>query len=313
MAKPRARTTPDIEITFKSHATRDRFLPQRTILRVKNVMYEDASGPQRPLSRRQLKEVLSSGDLSIFDKSQARALLYARKKGKKITSGEQTLDTKEHEQLKAKEEISERTFIEAEKTRAVEDIAQFFKHFSAWHDFRHELILRNIAKAPKPIAGQFGTAHSIMWPQLYRQHPDKKLKRNIRPVVFHWLMRVFRKISAGKKPTPIEYKKGFLDTLGGNLYRHESQRVNATEKEQILSAAFFGSLIDRLTEEQTDLLLRERDRNKINPKLFAMNGLPAEPNKRQVVNWLQKHSPFWKREETIRQMKKKGSFRGQGS
>mgnify|MGYP007109725061 CR=1 FL=1 len=290
----------EVHCVFKSHPLGESYMDRWVREATKTVIVEDAAGRKKPLSE---KDIETIGIGSIQNRTLRVFLLDALKKGKRVVVGETTTRRGQRRLADLKDE-SEIQLLIAARTMSLPSIKRFFQTFAECERYRHKLILRTVKRTARkkgtPIELIYGTAHSLLSADLRKR--GYKVTREIEPRLFNWFDIVVRKLLLGKEPTKLEYKKGFfsaaMSVIHGEFLRRNVVKKPfylMTDKDMIFYDSVVRALLDSLTEEQIDtILLHLQDKPWL---VFTLNGLPKEPTKKQLIEFLNEHSEFWQRQQ----------------
>lgn len=305
---PKKRTIEPVHLVFRHHSLpKEPYLARRLLRGMKTHVYEEATGALEPVSRLRLSRVVSEYQIADligfspqspahhpFAKSMNTFLFEVLKRGKEILPGELAKNEAEKQKLELFEKQWYESLNEALRNRNLPAIKNYFRIQTDFVNERHQMIIRTIQAAKKPLVGRFGIAHSTLSRELQQQNISST--REMHSQVFTPQDQVIRKLLSGKKPTDNDYKKGFIDIV---WWRHEGEMQSDTQVRFL--ALVHSTLLNRLNETQ----LNELVLTGWIPSIFIWNGLPPKPSERQLRTFLQKHSEFYRREQAIRKMKRK--------
>ncbi|MBM3282000.1 MAG: hypothetical protein FJY86_01495 [Candidatus Diapherotrites archaeon] len=184
---------------FKTHPAGEIYSKRPALGRSRTVIIENSVGD---LLDRHSVERMKERDR--FERSQKRFLLDAHQRNKKVVSGEY--------QGRAIRDNSPVTtgmaHALASRDPTVENIQNFFEKLAAQNRIRHVEIISRIKNSEKPVEAQYGTYHSLLSAELKKEGITST--RKMAPQVFPWKIIVMRQINTGKKPTELDFLRGFV-------------------------------------------------------------------------------------------------------
>ncbi len=302
-----------VHFVFESHADRDPYLPKgsvRNLKKFKSYIIEAGRGCAEDIHSYYVK-VFSPGSEKLLRKK-LRESKYQRTRyltmkalldaGVKLRVGEHLRSPKEIKTFEKLWNKIKRREEEMHNKPTIENIKQYFRAFGKLERLRHKLVLRTIKEEIKkgnvPILARYGHRHSILSKLLANE--GIKSTRYLRPQIFFLDSQVIRKIALGIEPSDAEFKRGFISirnytnpkVVKAVLGKRKLNNLNdVSGKEWAFYALVEYELLSRLSECELDKIIAEND-----PWLmFTLNGLPKKPSRKQILEFLNKHSTHWKR------------------
>lgn len=283
-----------VHATYKTHGPSEKYFLRPPFKRSKTVVFEsDIKNPEMGFTAWEIRSMHHGIDHQ--NKSRIIFLKKAADMGKKVLAGGEPITDPEHQFLKE--------LLYNESPSSLED----FKEQARWiaNDMasREKHVVETIKKSPKPVEIQYGSNHSFsLTKRLMRQ--GLRVKRQIQPQVFSWGSIVERKLLAKIKPTELDYKRGFvsntLSLMGTQPHKNRKREWETNDSSLRLQEIIKFELVGRLDEPTLNQIINEK-----NPSLvFTANGLPENPTKKDLIQFLNKHSFFWKRQQKAEREKK---------
>lgn len=301
----------NVRFVFTTHPHTDKrvYLPQTLLKGAKTIVYERAGGiVGRPRSFTPSPTFLQIWEEGAkygegLEKTEDKFLLNAIRKGIRVVPGELVKTKADFKKLNNLWGKEFRTYGIANARRRLKDIKSFFQAALKFEKERHKIIRETIKKSRKPLAARYGIFHSLLSRELQKEGIESV--RKILPQVFDWELIVSRKLMVGLRPTDLEYKKGFISKAWG---KHDSYYENKlSDKELRFSSLIETTLLNLLTEKQIDKIILHGYGEDIPKMVYKFNGLPENPTRKQLEEFLEKHSSFYRRqlshEEGLRKLK----------
>lgn len=296
-----------VHLIFKAHERGDRYGSGRLPKKTRTVVVEHHTGLPwgMEITKEDTRKGLASAE-TRHEKTMQEYYLAALAAGKKLVAGESG-SRMAIGALREFHKIAKGfrdSLLDRKKPKPeLRGIKLYFDMFSTREKIRHALIrdtIRDIIRREEgPLEANYGTAHSLLSGELRQEGIEAS--REIRPQVFTWQETVARKIIAGKKVADAEYRKGFVSMVADRyglmdyVLRKEPSKIK--ERESLFYGLFENALISRLSEEQIDRIIETRNHF----LLLDYNNLPRLPSRRQVEEFLKKHSGFWRRQQRVRE------------
>jgi len=157
--------------------------------------------------------------------------------------------------------------------------------------WRERLIVEAVKKSEKPVAGRYGTAHSILRKKLRKE--GVKMQSKTASMLFDWHTLAGRKVVSGKRLSDIDCLRAFLTLVSDMpVMTVKKKWSELNDADAVFVCACDHELLKRLNRKQLVEIIESQDYRKI----FTLNGLPKNPTKKQLKEWLQNNSIFWKRQ-----------------
>ncbi len=292
-----------VHFEFGSHAFQSKYSKQPFPgKKIKTVLFEDPFG----IEKRNFKpEELVVDDFKV-EKSFLEYVKRAHRRGIKIKAGESF----ENEAQKRK---LERLYFDARNAQRIlfsnltmNNIENFFLKQAEIEKFRHKLIINTIKNSEKPIEAVYGAAHSNLTKQLKKEGIESS--RDLKPMVFDWVSVVTRKIVEGKTPSEIEYKRAFVSEFllckKTPELVFQKQEIMLTQREVDFVCLLENVLFRNLSKKQLNEIILTKDWTKV----FTLNDF-SDPlfykiPKKKFVEFLNKHSSFWKLHQRVAKRKR---------
>ncbi|MBU2099998.1 hypothetical protein KKG83_05025 [Candidatus Micrarchaeota archaeon] len=292
-----------VHFEFDSHAFGQPYSRRKPKKKTKSIVVERAVGLNRQFNH---SDFLSIEEGDVFDKSYNKYLSAALAQGKNVVAGENA-NKRQLAKLKDLSEREEKLFYEANALHTQEKIEEYFKAEAKYEKFRHRLIINTVKNSQKPLQGRYGTTHSLLTRELKEKGIDSS--RDIKPQVFSWSSIVTRKLLLGKEPSSSEYKRAFISEKIPVKQILGKEASELTSKDFRFYMLVSTSLLRGLSEVQLDRVIHEGNYSLV----FTLNGLP-DPIKQKIprkvlVDFLNKHSSFWKRQQNVAERKRKDKRR----
>jgi len=308
MAKKKSRST-QVHFYFGPHSDRSIYLPKKYYKeKIKTHIAEFAPEPVG-IVKAWIKSLLSGRDLSLHERQKARFLRKVLREGGKIVTPEA---------LTTRKDIRDFEIIVKDTTyliRRVHELSNpkelivsarelFELQAEEIFGFRHPRIIKAVKAAVRkremPVLGVYGTHHTILSKEL--REAGIESSREVSSDIFRWQGVVRRKLYLGIPVSNTEIKRAAVSRRA-NLYAlvHKKSGLHLTYKQISILDAIDYELLKRLNSKQLDKIIRTRDHREI----FQLNGLPSHPTIRQLRDWLEKHSLFWRRLQLGEQKRKR--------
>ena len=285
-----------VHLVFKAHPFGEKYSGRTR--GIKTHIYEEGKGMglDYELNLDDIPESLDSEHYSQHTKSRYEFFSRARKSGVKIIPGERG----SHDELRRLGALHlERELAQINLPISLSHIKRFFIADRDFHLFRHALIRRTIAESPKPLEANVGTGHSL----LSRELKNMKIKssRTIRPQLKEWHITIMQRLMRGESPdniSTLDYKRGAISVFCSSISFLEAVVAKPfktiSSKDIDFAAIVENALIDRLSEKQLDEVLRSIWQPRSINRLFTINGLPEKPTRRQLIQFLEENSKYYR-------------------
>lgn len=290
----------DVHLFLNSHGTNDRFLPKRLLKGTRTIVYEESMGiigtPRTFSFPEYTLEQMMADIESLMNQDFAKTLMIAKKRGIRAIPGE--LGTREMIQDLRDKAVHYNRIIT--KVQTLDDVKAVFNAFADLLRARYNLIVNTIKQAETPLVARYGSSHSGLSRDLAKA--GIKSSREKSPNVNSCGEIVTNKLLAGLKPTEADYKRAAI--AGFLVVELQKLGKQPNTKPEI---SFFDNLhtviLRRLPEQKLDEILRSK--TPISQTIYTMTGLPLNPSQSTLRRFLKNHSSFYRRQQGIREMKRK--------